>query len=209
MKLYLDILLGQLSDPSQQEKAHKITKSIQYQTGRLQELVNDLLDVSRLQTGKLTFLKEEFRLDELIEQTVEELQGITKQHKIVVTSHTPTKVIADRFRIYQVFTNLITNAVKYSPPETEIIVSVKRGDGKAIVSVRDQGAGIAKDQHTKIFDRLYQVSDNEGKSRSGLGMGLYISREIIKRHHGAIWVESTKGKGSTFFFSLPLKSHKK
>ncbi len=205
MKLYIDILLRQL-DRDKHAQAHKLTKSIEYQTQRLQELVSDLLDVSRLQTGKLMFSKEEFRLDELITQTVEELQGITKQQKIVVTSSTPVKVIADRFRIYQVFTNLITNAVKYSEPGTEIRVSVKRSEGKALVSVQDQGMGIPKDQHKKIFDRLYQIRDEQGKSLSGLGMGLYIYQEIIRRHNGSIWVESEVGKGSTFSFTLPLKT---
>lgn len=208
MKLYLDILLTELAKANH-AKPQTIAKSIKYQTDRLQELVNDLLDVSRLQTGKLTFSKEEFRLDELISQTVEELQGITKQQHIIITTQSPLKVTADRFRIYQVFTNLITNAVKYSGQGTEIRVAVKRADGKALVSVSDKGIGISSDQKKKIFDRLYQVPDEEGRTRPGLGMGLYISQEIIKRHGGSIWVESKKGEGSTFYFTLPLKSKKK
>ncbi|CAN5142245.1 hypothetical protein BH09PAT1_BH09PAT1_0130 [soil metagenome] len=208
MKLYIDILLGQI-DKEKNAKTLKIAESIKYQTERLSELVSDLLDVSRLQTGKLAFSKEEFRLDELITQTVGELQGITKEHKLVIKAMTPIKVLADRFRIYQVFANLITNAIKYSENGTVIEVSVVRADGKAVVSVTDHGMGIIKDEQAKIFERLYQITDERGIHSSGLGMGLYISQQIVKRHNGRIWVESVLGKGSTFSFSLPSKTKRK
>ncbi len=102
---------------------------------------------------------------------------------------------------------MVTNAIKYSPENTTITVSVKRSQGKVIISVADSGIGIAREQHKKIFDRLYQVTDSAEKTFPGLGMGLYISKEIVKRHKGDIWVESEKGKGSTFYFSLPLQKN--
>jgi PAS domain S-box-containing protein len=202
LRLYIDILLKQIN--KKDEKTFKIGKSIAYQADRIQELVSDLLDVSRLQTGKLTFAKEEFRLDKLVEQTVNELQGITKDQKIVIDIKGVVKVNADKFRIYQVITNLITNAVKYSSSGTTITVSVEKQKDDALVSVRDEGRGIAKDQQKKIFERLYQVRSDSSLQSSGLGMGLYISREIVRKHKGTIWVESEKGKGSTFYFTLPL-----
>lgn len=94
--------------------------------------------------------------------------------------------------------------MKYSPDGKDIVIKAQRSDGKAVVSVKDFGIGIAKDQQKKIFDRLYQVTDSKEKTFPGLGMGLYISKEIMRRHKGNIWVESEKNKGSTFYFSLPL-----
>jgi PAS domain S-box-containing protein len=204
LKLYIDSLtirIGQYND----ERAMKTVNSIKHQTERLQELVNDLLDVSRLQTGKLSFTKEDFRIDILVEETIEDLKGLANGQAIVYNGTAPVLVHADRFRIYQVITNLITNAVKYSENGKDIKVRIKREAGKVMVSVQDSGIGIEKEQQKKIFDRLYQVVDDKEKTFPGFGMGLYISKEIIKRHKGSIWVESEKRKGSTFFFTLPLK----
>ena len=115
-------------------------------------------------------------------------------------------VKADRLRINQVLTNLITNAIKFAPLGGNINILTKKTSGKITIAVQDQGIGITKDQLQKIFERLYQVSDAQEKTYPGLGMGLYISKEIIKRHNGKIWVESKIGKGSTFYFTLPLKN---
>lgn len=202
MKLYLDVLLNRVKT-YKDERAEKTLHNIKNQTQRLQKLVEDLLDVSRLQTGKLTFTSEDFRIDSLIEETVEVLQGTTKKQQIIFAKHQPMVVRGDKFRIYQVLTNLITNAIKYSAGKNEIRVKAYKEDDKVIVSVQDFGIGIAKQQQDKIFERLYQVTDDTEKTFPGFGMGLYISKEIVVRHKGRIWVESEKGKGSTFFFSLP------
>lgn len=203
MKLYIDLLIQRVIK-HEDEKTLKIITSLKGQTQRLQELVSDLLDVSRIQTGKLNFHKEQFRLDDIIKETVEAVQGTIDSQKLIFKKHPKMEVYADKFRIYQVLTNLLTNAIKYSPGDGVIIVSVKKDGNNARVSVSDRGIGIAKREQKKIFDRLYQVTDPKEKTFPGLGMGLYISREIIKRHKGKIWVESEKGKGSTFFFTLPL-----
>ena len=171
----------------------------------MQKLVADLLDVSRLQTGKLLFNKEAFDLDTLLFETIEQLQGTTK-HVIVYKGKEKLLVEGDKFRIYQVLTNLLTNALKYSGESTQIQVRLQKVAGKAVISVKDFGIGIEKDQQKKIFERLYQVMDDTEKTFPGFGMGLYISKEIVKRHKGSIWVESEKGKGSTFYFSIPIKS---
>lgn len=204
MKLYIDSLKKRIV----QYNDHRATTTLQkimQQTDRLQELVNDLLDVSRLQTGKLSFTKETFRIDTLVDEIVNDLQGMSSGHEIIKKGNVHVNVYADKFRIYQVLTNMITNAIKYSPDGKKIVVGVKRLDGKVTVSVQDFGIGIEKDQQKKIFERLYQVVDDKEKTFPGFGMGLYISKEIIKRHKGSIWVESVKEKGSTFHFSLPLK----
>lgn len=146
--------------------------------------------------------QEAFRLDAVVRQTVDELKSIAKQS---LTVSAPSRVIVsgDKFRISQVVINLLTNALKYSPEDSTVQVGVRKNGGTAEVFVRDKGIGIAADQQGKIFDRLYQVTDPAEKTYPGLGMGLYIAREIIKRHRGKIWVESSKGIGSTFIFSLP------
>jgi two-component system, OmpR family, phosphate regulon sensor histidine kinase PhoR len=203
MKIYIEVLLN-LIKKHKDEKATKTLNSIKNQTEKLQELVSDLLDVSRIQTGKLSFNKDLFSLDQLVKETVEVLQGTTERHKINIMGRSSVRVFADRFRIYQVLTNLITNAIKYSPDANKINVSIKKTDKKVVVSVQDFGIGISKEQQKKVFERLYQVTDPKEKTFPGLGMGLYISKEIIKRHKGNIWVEGEKGKGSIFFFSLPL-----
>ncbi len=211
MKLYIEALIKRSSD-SDDERTTKTLDGIKKQTERLQELVNGLLDVSRLQTGKLSFTKEPFRLDVLAKELTEELRATTKKQTLVYMGKAPLVVFADKFRIYQVLTNLITNAIKYSPESTTITIRVKKADGKAVVSVKDEGIGIVKEQQKRVFDRLYQVADSDTNTFPGLGLGLYISKEIIKRHQGSIWVESEKtngqtdGKhGSTFYFTLPLK----
>lgn len=203
MKIYIEVLLNQIKN-FKDPKSTKTLLSIKSQTERLQELVGDLLDMSRIQTGKLHFDKQQFRLDELIKETAEILQKTTTQH---VFSFKGEKLLvnADRFRVYQVITNLITNAIKYSPEGKRIKITVKKSNSKAVVSVTDEGIGISKEQQKKIFERLYQVTGPREKTYPGLGMGLYISKEIVKRHRGAIWVEGEKGKGSTFYFSLPIK----
>lgn len=204
MMLYIDSLLLQIKK-YRDTRADKTLNSIKYQTIRLKELVSDLLDVSRLQTGKMNFNIEEFKLDSLVEETVDQLRGSMKvNRKLIFKSKKPVKVNGDKFRIYQVLTNLITNADKYSPGPTDILVSVTSREDKAVVSVQDYGIGIPRSQIPKVFDRLYQVTDDKEKTFPGLGMGLYISSQIIKRHRGQIWVESEKDKGSTFYFSLPL-----
>ncbi len=203
LKLYVE-MLARWSKHNKDEKFAKTIKSINNQADRLQELVNDLLDVTRIQTGKLHLQKDVFEMNEVITETIELLQPTTKDQTIQFKPQKPIMVVGDKFRIYQVLTNLLTNAIKYSPEKTSIIVKAVIKNKKVVVSVKDFGIGIEKDQQKKIFERLYQVTDITEKTFPGLGMGLYISKEIIKRHRGSIWVEGDRGKGSTFYFSLAL-----
>jgi PAS domain S-box-containing protein len=203
MKLYLEVLTARLQ--TEDKNIKKILSRIRYQTENLQELVSDLLDVSKIQTGKLTFNKTEFVLNELVSEIIQDMQDSTSKHDITFHTKQKVTVYGDRFRLYQVLTNLLTNAIKYSPDGGVVKVSLKREDSKAVVRVQDFGIGIPREQQKKIFDRLYQVTDPKEKTFPGLGMGLYISKEIMRRHKGTIWVESEKDKGSTFFITLPLK----
>ncbi|MBI3980731.1 PAS domain S-box protein [Candidatus Microgenomates bacterium] len=202
MKLYVDLLKNTVN--KEDLKSARLIKGLKFQTDRLQKLVIDLLDVSRIQTGKLNFHKEEFLVDALIEETINELQQFAKKIKIIFKTRSGVKIYADRFRIYQVLTNLINNAIKFSPPDSKILVQNQKEGDDLLVSVQDFGAGIAKSQQKKIFERLYQIAEGEQRTFPGFGMGLYISKEIVIRHRGKIWVESEKDVGSTFYFTLPL-----
>lgn len=203
LKMFVELQSMQLKrkDP---KKAKYFNDRISDQADRLKELTSDLLDVSRIQTGKLRFAMEKFDITGVIRDTVEGLAGTSKKHEIIFKNGKKILVKGDKYRIYQVLVNLITNAIKYSHGEEKIIVLVKLVKRNVVVSIEDFGIGIEKDQQRKIFDRLYQVSGSEEKTFPGLGLGLFISKEIIQRHRGRIWVESEKGKGSTFFFSLPV-----
>jgi PAS domain S-box-containing protein len=175
------------------------------QINKLSGLISDLLDVSKIEAGKLPFTYAAFNLPQLIEEVVDLMQYSTKSHRIIICSDIDDLLVnADRQRIEQVVINLISNAIKYSPQADHINVSVSRQDNNAVVTVQDFGIGINKEQHDRIFSRFYRV-DDVASHISGLGIGLYISNEIITRHKGKLSVDSETGKGSTFKFEIPLE----
>ncbi len=179
----------------------KFIEKINIQIDMLSGLINELLDVTRMQRGKLALYTQQFFVKELAEEVIETLQPLTQQ-KLILDWHTNLPVHADKERIRQVIINLVTNAIKYSPEGDKILVgSHKRGDYIEMY-VQDFGMGIAKEEVKKIFGRFYQAAQH--KTFPGLGLGLYISSEIIKIHGGKMWVKSEKGKGSTFYFTLPI-----
>ncbi len=175
------------------------------QLNKLTKLINDLLDVSKMQQGKLDYQEELFDLDALVQEIVENLQAATSTHQLLIDSTTSVQVYGDRDRIGQVLINLLSNAIKYSPDADRVLVSISKDQENAIVRVQDFGIGIAEAHHRQIFERFYQATDSEETPHPGLGMGLYICTEIIKRYQGCISVESRKGHGSTFSFTLPLR----
>ncbi len=184
----------------------KYLLKIDGQINNMTDLINDLLDISRIEAGKLQFYQEYFILDDLISETVEALQS--EKNQIQVEGETKQKIYADKQRVAQVLINLLTNAIKYSPHSKKIYVKASKIDGKVTVSVQDFGIGISKKNQQKIFDRFYREDGNRERTYPGLGIGLYIASEIVKRHNGTIGVESVKGKGSTFFFTLPIADRK-
>jgi PAS domain S-box-containing protein len=179
-------------------------EKINDQIFKLEHLVNDLLDVSKVQQGYLNLNKEKFNLYRLVEDVVESMQLVNPIHQISLKGNNNTRVYADKNRISQVIINLLTNAIKYSPNSTKIKINLEQEDGEISISVQDYGMGIPKKHLNRVFDRFYRVLDDKDKTYPGFGMGLYISREIIQRHGGNISVVSQVGKGSTFSFSLPV-----
>jgi two-component system CheB/CheR fusion protein len=170
---------------------------------RLEKLIADLLDVTKINAGKLNYNMQPFSFRQMLEQSIESVQHTTVTHQIVLESVDDITYTGDNFRLEQVMNNFLTNAVKYSPEANKVIVKSKVEAGNIIVSIQDFGIGIAEESLDKLFDRYYRV-DNTAMRFEGLGLGLFISSEILKRHQGSFWIESEQGKGSTFFFRLPL-----
>ncbi|GLV59242.1 hypothetical protein KDH_60690 [Dictyobacter sp. S3.2.2.5] len=173
------------------------------QMKKLTFLISDLLNVTRLDTGKLNLHEAEFAFDELVEEIIEEIQQTTA-HSILREGATNTTIYGDRERIGQVITNLLTNAIKYSPHKKEVIVTSSRTSREIQFCVQDFGIGIATDKLPHVFERFFRESGVYEDTYPGLGLGLYISSEIIQRHGGRIWAESDKGTGSTFCFTLTV-----
>lgn len=206
LKGFTQLLLRRLKKQGNTQSLEPLDK-MTTQLDKLTSLINDLLDISRIQAGKLAFREEEFDLAELVRETVENLQEATPTHQLLIRKSTAAIIYGDRDRIGQVLINLLTNAIKYSPFAHEVLISLACEHDHALVSVQDFGIGIPPDQLSQIFERFYQVSNGtRNKSLTGLGIGLYISKEIVQRHQGRLWVESKVGEGSTFHFTLPLGS---
>ena len=173
---------------------------------KLQDLIYDLLDVSKIQAGQLQLEIMGFDIDKLMDECIHEAQVSTTIHNIIKEGGMANSIIfADRNRIEQVVINLLSNAIKYSPKGGNIIVHTTRTGSKIIVSVKDFGIGLPQSELEKIFDRFYRSNQKESGA-SGFGLGLYICAQIIKRHNGRIWVQSEAGNGSTFYFELPIKA---
>ena len=174
------------------------------QVKKLSELISDLLDVSKIETGQLPLSFSNFNITQIVQETIELIQYSTKTHQIVL-QHPEQEIIisADKQRIEQVIVNLLSNAIKYSPNEKLVNVTVSVVHHKVRVAVQDYGMGILKEHQDRIFSRFYRVEELASHI-SGLGIGLYISKEIITRHHGKLWLDSEPEKGSTFFLEIPL-----
>jgi PAS domain S-box-containing protein len=203
LKGFTTILQRRLSRQGDEQGLHYLAR-MDRQLEKLTGLVNELLDLSKMEAGTLALQEEVVDLTALIEEIVEDVQGTTTTHRISIEERADIHTIGDRDRLGQVLINLLTNAIKYSPEADRVIVRAVVDGEQARVSVQDFGIGIAQAHHGQVFDRFYQVTDPRGKTYPGLGLGLYIAQEIIRRHAGTIWVESSKGKGATFFFTLPL-----
>jgi PAS domain S-box-containing protein len=175
------------------------------QVKRMTAMINGFLNVSRLESAKIMIDRQSFQLEELVSEVIEETILTVKSHRIIFSPCPPVTVIADRDKISSVISNLIGNAVKYSPGGTDIEIKCVIENDKVSVSFKDQGIGIKPEDAKKIFDRYYRVQSNKNHV-SGFGIGLYLSAEIIHLHAGEIWVESGNSQGCIFYFNLPLSA---
>ena len=174
---------------------------------RLHSLITELLDASKIQNGKLNYTLTTFNFNEMLESTIESIQHSSKTHKILKSGMITEPFWGDKDRLQQVIINLLTNAIKYSPNANKVLVHIEQDDYHLKVSVTDKGVGLSEKHLAKIFERYYRVEEHAIQFQ-GLGIGLYISYDIIQRHNGRMWVESKPNKGSTFYFVLPLNNQK-
>ncbi|PJJ83931.1 PAS domain S-box protein [Mucilaginibacter auburnensis] len=174
------------------------------QVKRMTAMINGFLNISRLESGKILIQKQAFDLAKLIAGVVDEVKVTATTHTIIIKDCQEIEVNADEDKIQSVISNLISNAIKYSPIGSEVQVSCAMFNNEAVVGIKDQGIGIKPADAERIFDRYYRVETLDTKHISGFGIGLYLSAEIIQHHNGRIWLDSEPGKGSTFYFSLPL-----
>jgi signal transduction histidine kinase len=203
VKGYLQII-EMLSAKEGNLKYRHIISKASNQLHKLIGLVNDLLNVSKIQAGKLDFHFSTFSMAEIVEDVLNYVHQSSPSCQISVKGNPAVFVKGDRDRIEQVLNNLITNGIKYSPDAKELILGVEQTEDQFLeVSVTDFGIGIPEEKQEYIFNKFSRVNDNSNYA-SGLGLGLYISSEIVKRHHGQISVKSTLGKGSRFSFTIPL-----
>jgi signal transduction histidine kinase len=200
IKGYLDLLNVMEDKEPNKQCVHKALES----THKLENLIKDLLDVSKIQSGQLQLNIREFNMDELLDETIASIQMVAQTHTITrENQHTGQMICADREKIEQVLINLLSNAVKYSAAENKVIVSTENKGEALTIKIRDYGMGIPEDELTEIFGRFYRTK-NSSVHISGLGLGLYICRDIILRHKGKIWAER-ETRGSSFYFALPLE----
>ena len=174
------------------------------QVSKMNTLINGFLNMSRLESGKIHIDKQHFDMADLIKEMEKETMETITTHQVIFAPVAETFVYADRDKTGQVINNFISNAVKYSRADSTINVACITNNEMAQVSVQDQGKGIQQKDIDKLFDRYYRVEGEEMNTISGFGIGLYLSAEIIQRHDGKIWVESEPGKGSVFYFSIPV-----
>ncbi|MBW7673944.1 PAS domain-containing sensor histidine kinase [Chryseobacterium chendengshani] len=170
---------------------------------RLNNLITELLDTSKIQSGNIELHNEPFDINKTIKDTVENLSLATPAYQITLSGHANGMILGDELQISQVMNNLISNAIKYSPGSDKIEIYLSKVGDFVKISVTDHGMGISPQDQAKIFERFFRARDIQ-KKFPGLGIGLYISHEIIANHKGTLWVESEIGRGSTFSFTLPI-----
>lgn len=188
-----------------EEETHQLLMDASQEADLLSRLLNNLLELSRAQAGRLIIHAEPVNIKKLLQDSVEEIKRQSSSHRF--TLEIPGKlpaVNADQLRLERILYNLLENAVKYSPHGGEIRVSVKLEKERLVISVSDQGIGISKADQTKLFKPFQRIEDAMLKSTRGLGLGLLVCQRLVESHGGQIWVESKLGRGSTFFFTLPL-----
>lgn len=195
-------------EKEENHRAVDLLSKMDKQINKLNRLIFDLLDITKVDRGELIFDIEDFDFKKLVEEIIEEMQRTTQTHTIKHTLSGNAVVSGDRNRIGQVITNLLSNAIKYSPNSPEILLSTYDDINNVKLCVQDFGLGIPEDEQSKIFNRFFRAhGKNKHSTFPGLGLGLYISCQIMKKHSGTIEFKSVEDSGSTFCFTLPKKNN--
>ena len=202
LKAYLQLINRKLNSETEiSESLIKLGKNAELFTIKLIHLVEDLLSSTKIEQGQLSLNRSTFLVSDVVESCCNHLE-INNKYYITPHGDRSITIYADQYKIEQVLINLVNNAIKYAPDSLEIVISTEQLENKVKVSVTDKGPGIAEENVPQLFDRYFRV-DYSGNQNSGLGLGLYISAEIIKRHRGEMGVESELGNGTTFWFIIP------
>ncbi len=209
IKGYVQLLLNAFDKDKEKQLPPLLVRSslisVDKQITRLTRLISELLDLSKIETGTLELKKEKFSLNELAIETIEDILYTNTKHQISLNHDFQANVFADKDRIGQVMINFLTNAIKYSPNNNKIDVSIqKTTNGQVAFIVKDHGIGIDKKEQEKIFERFYRAKGKEEQTYPGFGIGLFIANEFVQKHGGQVSVESEKGNGSVFTFTLPI-----
>lgn len=205
MKGYAEII-QRLARKKGEAKLADFAIRMNQQIKHVTEMINEMLDISKIETGRLTYQDELFNITELVKEIVNDQQVTTKIHKINFSRKGNALIAADRYRIGQVITNLISNAIKYSPEAEKINVKVENKSKGTVISVQDFGPGISKEDQEKLFRPFFRAKGTQ--STKGTGIGLFISNQIVERHKGKLWVNSKVGKGTVFYLWLSTKRAK-
>jgi len=203
---YLQIMEIKLSKQAEPNLLPYVTRTIA-QVHKLVSLTNTLLNASRTTLGTLPYTDSEvIDIDQFIYNLISVTQPTMPQHTIIMKGHTKAKWKGDATRLDEVISNIILNAAKYSPNSNDIIITLSSTKKSFLIAIADFGIGMTEKEVLKIFQRFQRLESAKNLSQ-GLGLGLYLAREIIRHYKGNIWVKSEKGKGSTFFIELPLKTN--
>lgn len=199
---FTELLLTKEMEPKRQKR---YLETIHKEAKRLTNLVNDFLDLQRMEYGNQTYNKSKINLIELTNETVNSFR-ISDSHSIRIINHTTSSIVnADTDRIRQVFTNLISNALKFSPDGGLVTITLEKINDNIVVSIKDEGIGIPKSETAHMFEKFHRFDSGYSRKIGGTGLGLAICKEIIDKHGGKIWIESELGEGTTVYFSLPLQ----
>ncbi len=205
----VDNLLDGIAGPVD-ERPRAYLARIKENSDRLLRLINELLDLARIEAGKEEIHASRFRLDALIEETLDTLKPLAAEHGVVLAAPTPSPLVirADRDKISRVLVNLVQNGIKFTPSGGRVEIAASNDGAWARVAVSDSGAGIPQNELERIFDKFHQVKRPRGPGGPGTGLGLPISRQLVEMHGGRLTVESTHGKGSTFTVVLPTSAER-
>lgn len=189
-------------------KENKLEESLEFlsrsknNVSRLNKMIAELYDATKVGSGNLQLEIEVFNFRDMIHDSIETIKVIHPSYKIIVTGDSDIMVNGDRYRLIQVVTNYLSNGIKYSEGSDEVELTMKYDNKTVTVSVKDKGLGISKEHLPYIFNRFFRAERT--RSLEGIGLGLYLCRQIIQAHNGKVWAESEEGKGSVFYFSIPI-----
>jgi signal transduction histidine kinase len=190
------------------EKQQRFVHHIQKDSLHLLELINDILDLSKIESGRLELQPEPFDLDALVRESVASVRSLAENKSIKLECHVDVDqaVEADRLRVKQIIMNLLSNAVKFTPDGGRVRLDASLGGESVKVAVTDTGVGIPQQEHSAIFDKFHQVGPTTKGVREGTGLGLAITKRLVEEHGGSIYLVSEPGKGSCFTFTIPLRT---